>query len=394
MGQFKSGGVTIIMPSGESIQTGDGKSAQIHINSSAFFKKCVLGGDIGFAESYMDGDWTTPDLRQIFNWIIGNIESSGVLSGSSSKFFGINFMSMANKLGHILRENTLSGSKKNISYHYDLGNDFYALMLDSSMTYSCGLFQGVDLNDPSALYHAQMKKYEQLCQDLDLKSTDHILEIGCGWGGFAEYAASKFGCKITGVTISNEQLKYANERIKKAGLDHLINFQFIDYREIQGKFDKVISIEMIEAVGDKFLPTYFQTINNRLKSDGIAVIQAITSPDSRYEEFKKGTDFIQKHVFPGTLLPSIRAITNACTETKLHLYNLRDIGLDYATTLNIWHERFVKNWDKIEPLGFDDVFKRKWEYYLIYCEVAFATRNISDVQITLIKPNNQTYKMT
>ena len=210
-------------------------------------------------------------------------------------------------------------------------------------------------------------------------------------GGFAEYVAKNYPTvKLTGITISKEQLSYAKERLKD---QKQIEFLFEDYRKIDGKFDRVVSIEMIEAVGDKFLPTYFESINKLLKPNGVATIQAITSPDSRYEEFKSGTDFIQKHIFPGSLLPSIRAMVNACEKTNLHLHGLFDMGLHYAKTLRIWKESFYRSWEDIKPMGFNDIFKRKWEYYLTYCEAAFKTRNISTVQLTLIKPNNTDYKI-
>ncbi|TNF26556.1 MAG: class I SAM-dependent methyltransferase, partial [Deltaproteobacteria bacterium] len=210
--------------------------------------------------------------------------------------------------------------------------------------------------------------------------------------GFAEYAATNYDCKITGVTISKEQYDFAVNRIKDAGLEDRVTLYMMDYREIQGKFDKIVSIEMIEAVGHEFLPEYFQTIHNKLTDNGVAVIQAITSPDSRYDQFRRGVDFIQKHIFPGSLLPSVSAMVNSCRETTLQIYNLRDIGLNYAKTLRMWKESVDAQKEEIRKLGMDDVFFRKWDYYLCYCEAAFKERNISTVQLTLIKPNNTTYK--
>tara|TARA_B100000925_G_scaffold198351_1_gene150208 strand:- start:964 stop:2214 length:1251 start_codon:yes stop_codon:yes gene_type:complete len=390
LNRFSKGHLILKLPSGETYTAGTPESfpkAVVSINDISFFKRFIVGGDIGFAESYMDGDWSTPDLESVFLWAIANIQESGLLSGSEKKESFVNLLGVGNKVFHYLRENSLKGSKKNISYHYDLGNDFYEKWLDPSMTYSCALFE--DTTTP--LEEAQRNKYERIADSLDLKGGMHILEIGCGWGGFAEYIAKNYPTvKLTGITISKEQLSYAKERLKDQKQIDLI---FEDYRKIDGKFDRVVSIEMIEAVGDKFLPTYFESINKLLKPSGVATIQAITSPDSRYEEFKTGTDFIQKHIFPGSLLPSIRAMVNACEKTNLHLHGLFDMGLHYAKTLRMWKESFYHSWEDIKPMGFNDIFKRKWEYYLTYCEAAFKTRNISTVQLTLIKPNNTDYKI-
>jgi len=387
---FQVGKLTITLPDGEILKIGSkpGKEANLKITNEAFFKKTALYGDIGFGESFVDGDWETSDLTALIQWVIGNIETSGVMSGSKAKNIGFNLLETFNKVGHFFNRNTKTGSAKNISYHYDLSNEFYKMMLDKTMNYSCAMFE----DDSMSLYDAQVKKLQSLCDDLDIQPGDSILEIGCGWGGFAEYAASNYDCKITGVTISKEQYDFAVNRIKDAGLEDRVTLHMMDYRELQGKFDKIVSIEMIEAVGHEFLPEYFQTINKKLKDNGVAVIQAITSPDSRYDEFRKGVDFIQKHIFPGSLLPSVSAMVSACKETPLQLYNLRDIGLSYAKTLRTWKEKVDTQRDEIGKLGMDDVFFRKWDYYLCYCEAAFKERNISTVQATFIKPNNTGYK--
>lgn len=387
---FQVGKMTITLPEGDQIEIGSKpeKTADLKIKNEAFFKKTALYGDIGFGESFMDGDWETSDLTGLIQWVISNIETSGVMSGSKAKNIGFNLLETFNKVGHFFNRNTKEGSAKNISYHYDLSNDFYQMMLDKTMNYSCAMFE----DDSVSLYEAQIRKLQSLCDDLDIKAGDHILEIGCGWGGFAEYAATNYDCKITGVTISKEQYDFALKRIKEAGLEDRVTLYMMDYREIQGKFDKIVSIEMIEAVGHEFLPEYFQTIHNKLTDNGVAVIQAITSPDSRYDQFRKGVDFIQKHIFPGSLLPSVSAMVNACRETTLQVYNLRDIGLNYAKTLRLWKESVDSQKEEIRKLGMDDVFFRKWDYYLCYCEAAFKERNISTVQLTLIKPNNTTFK--
>lgn len=389
--RFDKGTLKLFLPNGEELIFGGGKGLQVDlkIHNNSFFKKVVSYGDIGFGESYCDGDWSTSNLTNLFKWVIQNIENSGLLSGSKAKAFGLNFFETFNKIKHFFNRNSKKGSKSNIAYHYDLSNSFYQIMLDETMSYSSGIFENKD----STLMQAQELKLEKICKDLDLRPDDHVLEIGCGWGSFAIYAVKNYNCRVTGVTISKEQYKFALEKISKLGLEDKITILLQDYREITDRFDKIVSIEMIEAVGHTYLPMYFEKIDTLLKQDGVAVIQAITSPDSRYDSFRKGVDFIQKHIFPGTLLPSIRAMTNACNNTSLHIYNLRDIGLHYAKTLRIWDEKIKENLDEIRGFGMDDVFFRKWEYYLCYCEAAFAERNISDIQLTLIKANNTNYKM-
>jgi len=389
--RFNNGHLSIRLPEGEVIEIGEnpGHRAFIHIKNEGFFKKAALYGDIGFGEAYIDGDWSTPDLTMLLRWAIGNVENTGFMSGSKVKNIGFNILNMTNKIEHFFNRNTKSGSQKNISYHYDLSNDFYQIMLDQTMSYSCGIFK----EDESTLFDAQINKLKILCEDLDIQSGDHILEIGCGWGGFAEYAATHFDCKVTGITISKEQFEFAEKKIKNAYLEDKVTILLQDYRELKGKFNKIVSIEMIEAVGHDFLPQYFQTIQRLLKKNGVAVIQAITSPDSRYDSFRSGVDFIQKHIFPGSLLPSVGAMVTAYqNKTTLQLHNLRDIGLHYAKTLHCWRNKINENKTEITKIGMDEQFFRKWNYYLCYCEAAFIERNISTVQITLIKPNNKDYK--
>ena len=392
--QYDNGFLEMKTDNGATLSFGDPNSetrASIVINDSSFFKKVFMSGDIGFAESYMDGDWSSPDLKSLFLWAISNIENSGIISGSKKRNYQINILSFLNKVIHGFNANTIDGSKKNISYHYDLSNKFYELMLDPTMTYSCAVFKGT-----TDLEQAQLKKYELITKALNIKNGDRILEIGFGWGGFANYLNDNFNnCEYLGVTISREQFEFAKSKINSEKTkENVINFEFMDYRNIKGNFDKVVSIEMIEAVGHDNYPEYFNKISNLLEKDGVATIQAITSPDSRYEQIRKGSDFIQKHIFPGSLLPSIRAITNACTENELHIFEIKDIGIHYANTLNHWYNRFTNNWNKTEELGFNQTFKRKWSYYLKYCEAAFQTRNISTQQITFIKPNNTTHALT
>lgn len=387
--RFKKGKLNLTLHTGEIITVGDGDGLHVDmiINDVSFYKRVVMFSDIGFAESYMDGEWQTSSLKDLIRWIIQNIETSGVMSGSKDTDLKTNLLSLFNKVKHKLNRNSLSGSKQNISYHYDISNELYKLMLDDTMAYSSAVFE-----EGMSLHEAQLNKFKTLCEDLDLKEDDHILEIGCGWGGLAIYAAKNYGCKVTGLTISKEQYEFAIDKIKAEGLEDKITILFDDYRTHEGQYSKIVSIEMIEAVGDEFLDEYFSVISRLMAKDGVVVIQAITSPDSRYDSFKNSVDFIQKHIFPGSLLPSVSRMVGACKTTDLQLINLRDIGLDYAKTLGLWRDNFFAHSDEISELGLDEVFFRKWNYYLEYCEAAFYERNISTVQVTFIRPNNTSYK--
>jgi cyclopropane-fatty-acyl-phospholipid synthase len=277
-------------------------------------------------------------------------------------------------------------SKRNISEHYDLGNDFYALWLDPSMTYSSARFQYPE----QSLQEAQEAKYEALCQKLHLNAKDHVLEIGCGWGGFALYAAKKYGCSITGVTISQAQASYANEKIAAAGLQGQITIRIEDYRHITGSYDKIVSIEMLEAVGDRYHESFFSKCHEVLRPHGLLGVQMITVPDYRYPSLKRSVDWIQRHIFPGSLLLSVGRINQVLLNTSdLFLHDLEDLGNDYARTLARWHQNFNAALPQVKALGFDEPFIRSWNYYLKYCEAAFATRNISVVQAIYTRPNNK-----
>jgi cyclopropane-fatty-acyl-phospholipid synthase len=344
-----------------------------------------LFGDIGFGEAYVDGLWDTDNITNVIKWVLLNIDNAPGVSGSKMQSAALNILKVFNKITHLNRRNTLKGSRKNISEHYDLNNDFFASFLDPTMTYSSAYFNkdGISLED------AQYAKYERLCQQLRLKPTDHVLEIGSGWGGNAIYMAKHYGCKVTSLTISEEQLKLACERVKAEGLTDKVEILLKDYRELEGTYDKIVSVEMLEAVGDKFLDTYFRQVSTLLKKDGILAIQVITSPDSRYDSLKKGVDWIQKHIFPGSLLPSVAAINGSINRTSdLTMVDLKDLGLHYATTLKLWFEQFNANLSKAKKLGFDDTFIRKWNYYLCYCEAAFAMRNINVMHLVYTRPNN------
>lgn len=390
---MKNGSMRFVEPDGSGYTLGDVNSlhpnfhnALIQVNRpDSFYKRTVLQGDVGFAESYMDGDWDTDSITNVLSWFLLNVDSGPSTSGSKEFKPHIKIMNYFNRLYHLYRSNSIKGSRRNIVEHYDLGNDFYKLFLDKTMTYSSAFFQ----KDDASLEEAQVAKYEALCRHLHLKPEHHLLEIGSGWGGFSLYVASKYGCRITTITISDEQYRYAKELFKNQGVDHLIDIQLIDYRKIEGQFDRIVSIEMLEAVGDKYLETYFEKCQSLLKKDGLLALQVITSPDSRYEEFKNGIDFIQKHIFPGSLLPSIGRMNQAINKTgDMHLYHMHDMGLSYAKTLKMWLDMFDKNISQVRSLGFGDMFVRTWRYYLSYCEAAFKMRNISVVQVVYTRPNN------
>jgi cyclopropane-fatty-acyl-phospholipid synthase len=385
--QLPNGTLSMQCADGRELRFGNGNEvhANIRITNDDFFTKCVLHGDIGFAESYMDGDWHTTSIADVVTWFILNLEHNPWMSGKGLKRFTGNFMRGVNKLYHAARKNTIAGSRKNISEHYDLGNDFYGLFLDKTMTYSSAIFSSPD----QSLEDAQFEKYDRLCRTLKLKPTDHLLEIGSGWGGMAAHAAKNYGCRITTVTISEEQYKYAKDRFVREGLDGQIEILLQDYRLIEGTFDKIVSIEMLEAVGHEYLPQYFKKCNGLLKPGGCIALQVITSRDKRYDEFRKDVDFIQKHIFPGSQTPSLSAIHNAVTKaTEMTLFDLKDIGLDYARTLRLWFDAFNHKIDEVKKLGMNEQFIRKWNYYLQYCEAAFQQRHISVVQLVYAQPGN------
>jgi len=386
--KMEMGRLTITMPDGEIIKLGNGEGnieANIEIKKQEYFKRCVLYGDIGFGEAYMDGCWDTDNITNVIKWFIINIENAPTVSGSNVQNLTLNILRVFNKIYHFKRANSVNGSRKNISEHYDLNNDFFALFLDPSMTYSSAYFKEEDMS----LQQAQVEKYDRLCQQLNIQPTDHVLEIGTGWGGNAIHIAKKYGCKVTTATISEEQYKMAKERIAKENLSDKINVILKDYRLLEGEFDKIVSIEMLEAVGHKFLDVYFKKCNELLKKDGLLALQVITCPDSRYDNLRSGVDWIQKHIFPGSLLPSVSAINTSINNTgNLTMVDLKDIGLHYAKTLSIWRDQFNSHLEEVKKLGFDERFIRKWNYYLCYCEAAFAMRNINVMQVVYSRPNN------
>jgi cyclopropane-fatty-acyl-phospholipid synthase len=365
-------------------------SAHIHVRREVFFKKCVLGGDIGFAESFIDGDWDTPNLTAVIAWFLLNVDDAPTLSGSAKKraqSFALNLLRFTNRLGHVLRPNSRETARRNIAAHYDLSNDFFALFLDPSMMYSAARWPA---HAPAlSLEEAQREKNDALCRALRLTASDHVLEVGTGWGGWSLHAARTSGCRVTTVTISQQQFDLAAQRIAAAGLADRVKVELRDYRDIRGSFDKIVSIEMMEALGHNYLPEFCTVLDRLLKRDGLLALQFITCPDARYEEFRRGVDFIQKHIFPGSLLLSLNRVNEQLARAGgFVLHRVDDFGSDYARTLRIWHENFLARLDQVRALGFDDRFIRKWTYYLAYCEGAFAMRNISVVHTLHTRANN------
>ena len=385
---MRLGRLVINMPEGDTLVYGEGQggaNAELTVRSMDFFKKCVLYGDVGFGESYVDGDWETNDIDKVIEWMLINVENHPTLMSDKTKYKPVNFLKALNVLSSLSRKNSRKGSRRNIHEHYDLGNEFYSLFLDRTMTYSSAYFG----RGSGTLEEAQYQKYEQLCQKVRLKRTDHLLEIGSGWGGFAAHAVKNFGCHVTTVTVSKEQFDYVKERIRREGLADKLTVELRDYRDLQGEYDKIVSIEMLEAVGHEFYETYFRQCHRLLKKNGLLALQVILSPDSRYASFRKNIDWIQKHIFPGSLLPSFEIIQNSLRKTgTLGLFDYEDMTKHYVKTLEMWHENFNLRSDDILRLGFNPTFMRKWNYYWCYCIAAFRTRNIAVAQMVFSRPNN------
>ena len=352
--------------------------AVITVHDPRFYAMTAFGGSIGSGEAYMSGYWATDDLTAVVRIFVRN---RAALEGMEK---GLAYLTAPlQKLYHLIRDNTKEGSRKNISAHYDLGNDFYRLFLDPTMMYSCAVFP----EENSTLEEASIEKLERICKKLELNPSDHLVEIGTGWGGLAIHAAKNYGCRVTTTTISKQQHDYARERIRREGLENKITLLFEDYRDLKGQFDKLVSVEMIEAVGHRHYDTYFGTCSRLLKPEGAMLLQAIVIADQYYENAKRNVDFIQRYIFPGSCIPSIGAISQAITRaTDMRLFHLEDITPHYATTLRLWRERFFANIDKVRALGYPESFIRMWEFYLCYCEGGFLERVIGDVHMIFTKP--------
>lgn len=356
-------------------------NAIIVVHDQRFYGEIAFGGSIGAGEAYMLGYWSADNLTNVIRLMCLNQSVMDTLEGGYQWF-----TKPIMKVLHWLNSNTAEGSRKNIAAHYDLGNDMFALFLDSTMMYSSAIFSAYT----HTLRAASELKLKTICDKLQLKPDDHVIEIGTGWGGFAIYAAMHYGCKVTTTTISKQQYAEAKQRVIARGLQDKITLLLKDYRHLEGTYDKLVSIEMIEAVGYQFYDTYFAKVGSLLKPNGLALIQAITIADQRYESAKNSVDFIQRYIFPGSCIPSNTAMLNSITKVSdLRLFDLEDIGPHYATTLKMWRENFFKNIDAIRELGYSEEFIKMWEFYLCYCEGGFVERALGDVHLLLAKPDNR-----
>ena len=350
----------------------DSLKSNLIIRKSNFTYNLIRGGSIGFAESYMRGEFETDNLSNLIELTARNIKLI-------YKFSGLLDLPVINFIKNKIIKNTKSRSKDNIAKHYDLGNDFFSLWLDDTLTYSSAIFEDENVN----LSEAQNNKYQKLIDLLKPKNGDKVLEIGCGWGGFAEYIGKKYDVKLDCITISKKQYEYSKERIHKCGLNEKVNIEIKDYRDLSGKYNSIASIEMIEAVGQNYLDSYFKTIKGNLSNGGKAAIQAITIDDSLYDRYKNKQDFIQKYIFPGGFLPNKNSINKYVSDNDLTVNSYISYADDYASTLAIWKDEFNKKWELIKNQGFDLTFKRMWEFYLSYCEAGFKSKNIDLIQFSL-----------
>ena len=352
--------------------------ASLTVLHPRFYSQVLFGGSIGAGEAYMAGHWSSDDLTLLLRIVLLNQSVFAGLDRGLSRLKAPLY-----KAYHFLHKDSRKGSRINIAAHYDLGNDFYALFLDETLTYSCGIFDSPECS----LQEASVAKYDRICKKLQLSNKDHVLEIGTGWGGFAIHAASQYGCRVTTTTISREQHNLALERIRTAGVEDKVHVLFKDYRDLKGRFDKLVSIEMIEAVGHHYLETFFRCCSNLLTERGVMALQAITIADHFFEKHKKEVDFIKRYIFPGSCIPSVTAMGDAvAAATDLRLIHLEDITPHYARTLRTWRERFFENILQVRALGYSETFIRMWEFYLCYCEAGFEERYLGDVQMFFAKP--------
>lgn len=376
------GRVTLSDPLGrQTLGTQDGRrpiDANMAVHDMRVYRSLVLGGSLAAAEGYMQGKWTSANLTDLLRVFVRSIDQTHAMQRGPA----IVWRSLAT-LWHRLRRNTLDGSRRNIHAHYDLGNEFFSLFLDPTMSYSCAIFERPDMT----LHEASRAKLDHVCRKLDLKRNDYLLEIGTGWGGLAMHAASQFGCRVTTTTISKEQHALARQRIADAGLADRIEVKLTDYRELTGQYDKLVAIEMIEAVGHNYLDTFFAKCASLLTPDGMMLLQGITMNEQRYERYRRSVDFIQRYVFPGSCCPALGAmVASVGRATDMRVSHVEDIGPHYATTVRLWREAFFTQVDRVLAMGYPPSFVRLWDYYLSYCEAGFAERYIGDVQMVLTRP--------
>jgi len=352
--------------------------ACVRVHDPAFYQRIALNGSVGAAEAYMDGQWDCDDLVALVRMLVRNRDRLDAMERGPARLGGALMRAWST-----LRRNTRGGSRRNIAAHYDLGNDFFRLFLDDNLMYSSALYAG----EHEALETASSRKLARICHKLQLSADTRVVEIGSGWGGFALYAAQHHGCHVTTTTISQQQYQLARERVAAAGLQDRVEVLLADYRTLSGRYDRLVSIEMIEAIGHQYLDTYFRKVGELLRPDGMALIQAITIEDYRYRQALRSVDFIKRHVFPGSFIPSISAMLGAVARVSdLKLFNLEDIGPSYALTLRAWRQRFLARRDQVRALGYPERLVRMWDYYLAYCEGGFLERATGDVQMLLTKP--------
>jgi cyclopropane-fatty-acyl-phospholipid synthase len=356
-------------------------TVEINVKDQRFYSDIALGGTVAAGEAYMQGYWSCNDLTGLVRIMLRNRQVMDQVEGGFSLF-----KAPILRLMHWLNRNSQAGSRRNIEAHYDLGNEMFELFLDPTMMYSCAYYP----DSEASLDQAATAKLQRICEKLQLSETDHVVEIGTGWGGFAIYAATHFGCKVTTTTISKQQYEIARQRVFAAGLEDKVTLLMEDYRDLQGAYDKLVSIEMIEAVGPQYLETYFTKCSTLLKPDGIMLIQAITIQDQFYDQAIKSVDFIQRYIFPGGFIPSVTAISNAVKNaTDTRLFQMEDIGPHYATTLRDWRKNFFNNIEQIKALGYSDQFIAMWEFYLCYCEGGFLERTLGTSHLVFVKPDNR-----
>lgn len=385
------GQIEIELPNGEKHLCGKPQGSdplRFRIHDLKTFKMMALNRGIGLGEAYQLGYWSSNDLTALLEWFCVNLPHiSPNVTPAASRAIAASIR-FVESVRHWARRNTIEQSERNIHAHYDLGNEFYKTFLDPSLTYSSAFFT----RDAQSLEEAQAEKYERICQKLDLQPHHRLLEIGCGWGGFALYAAERYGCKITGITISREQLKEAQSRVEASPYRKQIEIRYADYRTLAGSFDRIASIEMLEAVGEHFLDEYFERVESLLAPQGLAAVQVITTPNPLYKKYRTGVDWIQKHIFPGSHLPSSARLLEAADKGgSLDLLHQETFGLHYAKTLAQWRVRFMENWSSIERQGFDEAFQRKWEFYFAYCEAGFRQRHINVMQMVFGRPDEEAY---
>ena len=382
---MRKGRLDVILPDGRQFRVEGpepGPVAEVTVHNPDLFARLLRDGDLGFSEAYLEGWWSTPDLQAFMDLIHDTNEA--MLDG----FPGIRLVRAYERLRFFLQANSKRQARRNISYHYDLGNDFYRLWLDDTMTYSSALFE----NGQESTEAAQTAKYARMIDAIGVKPGDHILEIGCGWGGFAEYAARERGMRVTGLTISREQHDFAEARMAAAGLSDRVEIKLQDYRDETGLYDGAVSIEMFEAVGERYWPTYFKTLRERLKPGGRAALQIITVEEKRFATYRKSVDFIQKYIFPGGMLPSPNALRSEVEKSGLAVAGMFEFGESYSQTLRRWHETFNERWEDVASLGFDERFRRMWNYYLTSCASSFQTGVCDVVHITVSSDGPQRHR--